>query len=300
MKEQSSAPNKQQGAKREIRVSRQPGNTKFEVRTDPNTGNRTVAGYFAVFNVLSKDLGFREKLIPGCFRASLESRAVQCLFNHDDSKLLGRTESRTLEVWEDNKGLAFRVTLPNTTYANDLVALLQRGDSFECSFGFWVPDGGDEWSQMPDGTLLRVITRAEVFEGSILASPAAYPETSASLRSLPNKLRGFLDRGKRLDADHSGDDPDCDPDIDDDRPEEDRCDCECNECQEGDCDECSNDSCDDDSCADEGCPAASETRSLRKRLDKAMLRRLDDIRDAAFESDRAWVVQRLKQLSQNN
>src|SRR5665213_2218682 len=157
---------------RENRVYAAP--QKFEIRTNAD-GPRSVSGYFATFNTLSHDMGFREKLLPGCFAKSLRTNPVSCLFNHLDDKLLGRTESGTLRVQEDAKGLRFDVTLPDTTYANDLVALLERGDAFECSFGFAVPTGGDAWTEMPDGTLLRTITEAILFEGSILVSPAAYP-----------------------------------------------------------------------------------------------------------------------------
>jgi HK97 family phage prohead protease len=210
-------------SKHEIRIS---SKARMQVRTAPD-GTRSVSGYFATFGTLSHDMGFREVLQKGCFADSLASNPVQCLFNHSIDKLLGRTESSTLEVSEDSTGLRFKVQLPDTTYANDLVSLLERGDSFECSFGFIVPDGGDEWSSLPDGQILRTITKAILFEGSILVSPAAYPNTSANLRSMPADLRAKLSR-----RDFDDDEPECDPDSPDYDPDmcdddEDRCECRC-------------------------------------------------------------------------
>ena len=89
--------------------------------------------------------------------------------------LLGKTQSSTLTVSEDDKGLAFRVKLPDTSYANDLVALMERGDSYECSFAFRPLPDGETWSQLANGEVLRTITNAVLFEGSILTgNPAAY------------------------------------------------------------------------------------------------------------------------------
>lgn len=202
--------------KKEVRVSANP--QKFEVRRNAD-GSRSVSGYFATFNTLSHNMGFREKLLPGCFKRSLQQNAVSCLFNHMDDKLLGRTESGTLRVQEDSKGLRFDVTLPDTTYANDLIVLMERGDAFECSFGFAVPPNGDEWSEMPDGQLLRQIYTAILYEGSILVSPAAYPNTSASLRSLPAAMRSKL--AKRDEDDFIR--PECDPESEDYDPDDADC-----------------------------------------------------------------------------
>ena len=281
--------------KREIRVYAAP--QKFEVRKNED-GTRSVAGYFATFNTLSHDLGFREKLLPGAFAQSLRDNPVQCLFNHDNSKLLGRTESGTLRVREDSRGLRFDVNLPDTSYANDLVALMERGDAYECSFAFNVPNGGEQWSELQDGTLLRTISQATLYEGSILVSPAAYPKTSANLRSLPANLRGKLKdiadceddpdgpgckdrKAKREGFDCDDDMPDdVDPDeweevCGDDRKRKNRdngesvddCDCDCSECEAGNCEQCSDTRCTRDECSN--CPA--QMRAAHRDL---LLRRM--------------------------
>lgn len=154
--------NKKTASKREIRVNL--AQQKFEIRKNAD-GTRSVKGYFATFGTMSRDIGFREVLQQGCFLDSLREQPVSCYRDHDPKMLLGKTTSKTLEVSEDSKGLAFRVTLPNTSYANDLVSLMQRGDSYECSFGFTPASDGDTWSQLPNGEILRTITKATLFEG---------------------------------------------------------------------------------------------------------------------------------------
>jgi HK97 family phage prohead protease len=196
----------------------------MEVRKDSH--GTWVEGYFCTWLTLSHDMGFRERVLKGAFTESLKTTPVRCLFNHTDGCLLGRTESQTLFVEQDATGLHFRVNLPPTTYANDLVVLLERKDAFECSWGFLIPDGGDEWTSMADGTLLRTISKATIFEGSILVSPAAYPNTSASLRSLPKSLRSKL-KNKR--------------DSDDEDKNTDECQCQCASCLAGDHDDCTGD-----------------------------------------------------------
>ncbi|STT63898.1 phage prohead protease, HK97 family [Klebsiella pneumoniae] len=51
-------------------------------------------------------------------------------------KLLGRTKSGTLVLSEDDTGLRFELTPPNTQLGNDVLALVERGDLSGMSFGF--------------------------------------------------------------------------------------------------------------------------------------------------------------------
>ncbi len=204
--------------KHEVRVAPQ----QFEIRSD-NDGT-TITGYFATYGTLSRDIGFREMLQQGCFDESLKDHPVACFRDHNPEMLLGKTQSGTLAVSSDSKGLKFSVKIPNVSYANDLVELIKRGDAFENSFAFAPLPDGEEWSQLPDGQILRKISRAVLFEGSILTgAPAAYPNTEVNLRNAPASFRSKL----RVDDDYSEecdpDSPDYDPDADcDDDDENDR------------------------------------------------------------------------------
>lgn len=254
--------------KREIRLSAKP--QQFTIRKNAD-GTRSVSGYFATFGTMSYDLGFREVLQKNCFADSLASNPVACYRDHNPEMLLGKTQSGTLQVSEDDKGLKFSVKLPDTTYANDLINLMERADAYECSFGFSVASDGDEWSQLPNGEILRTITKAVLYEGSILTGPpAAYPNTSANLRSCPVSLRSKLKR----DDDDDDSEIDCnDPDnIDDPRcddpDDEDRCECRCDECRDDNCEDCTNQDCTDDDCDE--CPI-QQTRAAHAAL---LIRRL--------------------------
>jgi uncharacterized protein len=240
--------------KHEIRVAPQ----KFEIRKNAD-GTRSVAGYFATWGTMSHDLGFREVLQKNCFSESLKDNPVACFRDHDAQMLLGKTQSGTLEVSEDNKGLAFRVKLPSTSYANDLVSLLERGDSSECSFGFAPLPDGEIWSQLPNGEILRTITNAVLFEGSILTgNAAAYPNTSANLRSCPADIRSKLKRDEAPEAETENEQ----------QQRSSECECDCDACEDGDCEDCTNPDCDDEDCDD--CPI--QTRAAHTRLLIARLR----------------------------
>jgi HK97 family phage prohead protease len=113
---------------------------EFRSKTNDD-GTHTVSGYAALYNVLSHELrpGVRERILPGAFDGTLtRSEDVTANINHNDRFLLGRTSSGTLKLTLDDLGLRFDVTLPETSYAKDLGALMARGDMRECSFAFTV------------------------------------------------------------------------------------------------------------------------------------------------------------------
>jgi uncharacterized protein len=148
-----------------------------------SSDNNTLSGYAAVFDSPSEDLGgFTEIIKPGAFTRCLgEQPDIRCLSNHDTSAILGRTRSGTLQVREDDRGLYFECSLPDTTTARDLAVSVKRGDVTGMSFGFYCLQ--DEWTRSDSGAMSRNLTDCEVFEVSICGFPA-YPATTVSARSL--------------------------------------------------------------------------------------------------------------------
>ena len=238
---------RKQSARREVRVHVAP--QRFEIRQNAD-GSKSISGYAATFGDLSEDLGnFREVIKAGAFKQSLRDNPdVLCLYGHDDNLILGRVASGTLTIGEDSKGLKFTCKLPDTTTARDLIVLMQRSDVSQMSFGFAVPQGGDDWKQNGD-QLIRTLNRVILYEISVVGQPA-YTSTSVNLRSCPVQLRCKIKLKRDDDEACNPDSPDYDPDADD--CEEDRCDCQCDECEAGDCDDCTNPDCDSDDCDD--CP----------------------------------------------
>lgn len=138
---------------------------------------RQLVGLAAPFNAETRIADFWEVIAPGAFTRTLsEGRDILALVDHDPGKVLGRTRSGSLELSETERGLEFRVTLPDTTTGNDLRALAQRGDLGGVSFGFTATR--DSW----DGER-RTLEEVELHEISIVQAFPAYGETTVSLRN---------------------------------------------------------------------------------------------------------------------
>ena len=169
----------------ELKETRISTDIHFAEVRDEGTEETTpkVVGYPVVFDSLSNDLGgFVEKVQRGAFKESLANNdEVHALFNHDDDKVLGRLGAGTLRLWEDDHGLRMELDPPNTTVGNDVVELLRRGDLVSMSFGFY--DVTDSWAMM-DGTDVRTINSARLFDVSIVTNPA-YAAASVGLRTEP-------------------------------------------------------------------------------------------------------------------
>lgn len=153
-----------------------------ELRVVSENGATRATGYAARYGMLSRDLGgFREMIQPGTFsRALREKQDVSALINHDPNRLMARTSSGTLTLNEDEKGLRFDFTLPDTTYARDLAEMMKRGDMTKCSFAFRTVT--DQWRKV-DGQVVRELQDVDLFDVSIVTEPA-YPDTEASLRMI--------------------------------------------------------------------------------------------------------------------
>jgi HK97 family phage prohead protease len=149
---------------------------QFEVRA---VKGRRLVGHAATFGVAAELPGFTEVLERGVFAASLRARAdILALVDHDPGRVLARTKSNTLRLSEDDKGLAFELDIPDTSYGRDVLALAERGDLGGCSFGFTVPKGGEMW----DGDR-RTLTNVDLREISVVSAWPAYDGTVVNARS---------------------------------------------------------------------------------------------------------------------
>lgn len=149
---------------------------------------RVLSGYAATFGTETNIGGFREKIAPGAFTKSLASgRDILALLDHRADALLGRTKSGTLKLFEDDKGLAFELRLPDTQAGRDLVALAERGDVGGMSFGFIAED--EAWNGET-----RELRQVDLREVSVVQAFPAYQQTEISLRNKPAEL-SFWDAG---------------------------------------------------------------------------------------------------------
>jgi hypothetical protein len=164
---------------------------RLATRDDGADGTATTfEGYAALFNsrtwIGPPKFGFWEQIAPGAFRDAIANNAdVVCLFNHDMNYLLGRTASGTLQIREDDHGLWAVDDLPPTQLGRDLAVQVARGDVRGMSFSFSIPQGGDRWEILPDGSELRTIETVgdALYDVSPVVSPA-YTDTTASVRAV--------------------------------------------------------------------------------------------------------------------
>lgn len=154
--------------------------TEFETR-DSEDNSPVVSGYFVryddVYNI-SPDMS--ESIDKHALDNTLNGD-IRALFNHDTSKVLGRTTNGTLRLRNDDDGLWGEISInPNDTEAMSAFQKIKRGDISQCSFGFEIlrqepitrEDGGTHW----------VVKEVKLYECSPVCFPA-YESTSISARS---------------------------------------------------------------------------------------------------------------------
>ena len=155
-----------------------------EVRAAPEAGQVRFAGYAARFNTWSQNLGgFREKILPGAFAEAVQTDDVRCLLNHNPDHVLGRNRAGTLRLTEDEQGLYFEVTAPDTGWARDLRVSVERGDINQCSFQFYAMDEEWNWAMPGSGDIdERTLKKCSLSDVSIVTYPA-YLDTVAAVSS---------------------------------------------------------------------------------------------------------------------
>lgn len=167
------------------KVEKRVFNIHLRAASDEGAESRTVEGYAAVFDSPSEDMGYTEIIERGAFD-DVMGDDVRALLNHDANYVMARTASSTLNLEQDPKGLKFSFDMPNTTYGNDLLIMMGRGDVNQCSFAFSIKEHAWESIKDEDGNYhyTRRIKKFErLYDVSIVTYPA-YPDTSVAVRSM--------------------------------------------------------------------------------------------------------------------
>jgi HK97 family phage prohead protease len=173
-----------------------------EFRMDSSEDGKTVklVGHAAVANSFSNDLGgFKEIIRPGAFAGTLKNNPdVRFLVNHSGMPL-ARTKSKTLQLSEDQRGLAFTANLNSDD--PDVKALLpkiQRGDVDSMSFGFRCLQ--DNW-RTENGQDIRELHAVDLHNGDISAvCTPAYDAANVSMRSLDEVRQSHKEYRRKIDA----------------------------------------------------------------------------------------------------
>lgn len=166
-----------------------------DVKTDDNSADKIISGYAIVFNEPSRDLGgFKEIITPEALDG-VDFKNVYMLNNHDYSQVLASVKAGTLELKTDDKGLYFKATMPNTSYANDVYQQIKSGNVDSCSFGFDTDDDTDAWSKDDSGNVTRTINKVkDLFDVSVVAVPA-YDDTNVNVDT--RSYEKFMDLNKK-------------------------------------------------------------------------------------------------------
>lgn len=128
-----------------------------------------------------------EEIKRGAFRKVLaQPRNIPLTLEHDRDKVLATTGSRTLRLSEDAKGLAVDATLPDTSLARDLKALVDADVVKGMSFGFVAgPQSTGNWTvERRSNGIHRVLSGFKRLLDVCATWDPTYPSATAQFRSL--------------------------------------------------------------------------------------------------------------------
>lgn len=115
---------------------------------------------------------------------------VRMFQEHDSSKLLGRTTSKTLQLELTTEGLYVSCELPNNNLGNDMYESIRRQDLNQMSFQFAIDKSGQEWDYSGSIPVRNILAIRRITEVSAVSIPA-YTDTELMIaqRSLDNSQR---------------------------------------------------------------------------------------------------------------
>jgi len=149
----------------------------FELRARPES--RTIEGYAAIFDSETNLGWFTEEIARGAFQGA-DMTDVVALFNHDPNFPLARTSSGTLSLEVDEKGLRYSFEAPDTTFGEDLLKMIRRGDISQSSFAFTIKE--QQWIDRADAPMKRIIREIDTLYDVSPVTYPAYKETSVTAR----------------------------------------------------------------------------------------------------------------------
>ncbi|MCL2440472.1 MAG: HK97 family phage prohead protease [Treponema sp.] len=147
----------------------------IEVRSSNSEGKKIIEGIIPYNSKSLPIWGTTEIIGRTSFNKTLSDKLeVRAMWNHNDNYILGNTKSDTLILENSDAGLICRCELPNTSYANDLYEIIDRGDVKTMSFGFTPV----KWEEDDKGKT-RTLKEVQLHEVSFGVPFAAYPESTS-------------------------------------------------------------------------------------------------------------------------
>ncbi len=140
----------------------------------PTTDSREIEILCAPYSSAAHLGQFDERYRPGCFDGGL-SGDLRVLARHAESQnfVLGRVSAGTAKFWTDKDGVHAQATAPDTTWANDLLVSMRRGDVSDASTAFYILK--QSWETDPQtNRKTRWVERGLIVDASVEAF-GAYP-----------------------------------------------------------------------------------------------------------------------------
>jgi HK97 family phage prohead protease len=146
-------------------------------RSDDN-GDKYLEGIFVAYDsIYNVYPGATESIARGAFTESINGD-VRALYNHNSDIVLGRTSAGTLVLRDTDEGLWGRIKInPQDSDAMNAYARIKRGDLSGCSFGFDIPEGGEEVSYKENGDVHFTIKKVNPL---LEVSPCVFPAYEAT------------------------------------------------------------------------------------------------------------------------
>jgi HK97 family phage prohead protease len=168
---------------------------QVQLRADEDDEGPIIEGTGTVYDTwatIGRYWPFREKFAPGAFSKTLTDGAdVRSMKNHDINHLLARTKAETLELWEDDEALRYRIHVnPDDPSAMSTHAQVKRGDIDGSSIWFEVV--AEQWTFANEDNGLEmdevIVTEGKLHETGPVVFPA-YETTESHARALDTILR---------------------------------------------------------------------------------------------------------------
>jgi len=178
--------------KKEVRAFHTDG---IELRKDAETSEQKYVDGIGVIYDREEQLwdGYYEKIDRNAFKDCLSKKPeIKSFFNHDPSQVIATTTSTPPLVISDmGDGLWFSAPIPPTSYGEDLITNLTRGNVKGASFTFTVDKDTVEIDK--DNNYHRTIMEATLYEVGAVTNPA-YVQTQVSLRDKDSLLQEAKER----------------------------------------------------------------------------------------------------------
>lgn len=147
-------------------------------------GEATLHGVAVAYDSLSQDLGgFVERFAPGTLDKHLTNPDLRVINQHDRAFVFGRVGAGTARFRVSEGRVLYEADPPDAQWARDAMASIRRGDIYQSSFAFRVPEGGDTYERK-GSTIVRTVHEVSDFIEAGPQTTPAYLTTKSVVRAL--------------------------------------------------------------------------------------------------------------------